>query len=158
VCVIESVGECERVENVLFTVAKFVMFVLGFTRRAYSVRCEGRGGVGPPVSVTCEIAPGRCPHEIHRRSSECTSVIHRAVRFLLVPLGGDFPRKPKKRGSTLSLVIPLFSRSKNERKVAPTRSGSGRYGGQIVLVRASYEQPAIHAFHCAICGLVACDK
>ena len=43
-CVIESVGECERVENVLFTVAKFVMFVLGFTRRAYSIRCEGGGG------------------------------------------------------------------------------------------------------------------
>jgi hypothetical protein len=100
VCVIGSVGECERVENVLFTVAKFVMCVLGLARRAYSVRCEGGGGVGPPVSVTCEIVLGRCPHEIHRRSSKCTSVIHRAVRFLLVPLGGDFPRNPKKRGST----------------------------------------------------------
>jgi hypothetical protein len=100
VCVIGSVGECERVENVLFTVAKFVMCVLGLARRAYSVRCEGGGGVGPPVSVTCEIAPGRCPHEIHRVSSKCTSVIHRAVRFLFVPLGGDFPRNPKKRGST----------------------------------------------------------
>jgi len=100
VCVIGSVGGCERVENVLFTVARFVMCVLGFARRAYSVRCEGGVGVGPPVSVTCEIVLGRCPHEIHRRSSKCTSVIHRAVRFLLVPLGGDFPRNPKKRGST----------------------------------------------------------
>ena len=36
-CVIGSVGECERVENVLFTVARFVMCVLGFARRAYSV-------------------------------------------------------------------------------------------------------------------------
>jgi hypothetical protein len=129
VCVIGSVGECGRVENVLFTVAKFVMCVLGLARRAYSVRCEGGGGVGPPVSVTCGIVLGRCPHGIHRRSSKCTSVIHRAVRFLLVPLGGVFPRNPKKRGSTLSLVVPLFSCSKNKRKVdQPTRGGSGRYG------------------------------
>jgi hypothetical protein len=31
-------------------------------------------------------------------------------------LGGDFPRNPKKRGSTLSLVIPLFSCSKKTRE------------------------------------------
>ena len=99
-CVVESVRECERVENVLFTVAKFVMFVLGFACLEYFVRCEGGGGVGPPALVTCEISPGRCPPEIHRISSKCTSVIHRAVRFLFVPLGGDFPRNPKKRGST----------------------------------------------------------
>ena len=100
VCVIGSVGECERVENVLFTVAKFVMCVLGLARRAYFVRCEGGWGVGSAVLVTCEIVSGRCPHEVHRVSSKCTSVIHRAVRFLFVPLGGDFPRNPKKRGST----------------------------------------------------------
>ena len=76
------------------------MCVLGLARRAYSVRCEGGGGVGLSVSVTCAIVLGRCPHEIHIRSSNCTSVIHRAVRFLFVPLGGDFPRNPKKRGST----------------------------------------------------------
>jgi len=57
-------------------------------------------GVGSAVLVTCEIVSGRCPHEVHRVSSKCTSVIHRAVRFLFVPLGGDFPRNPKKRGST----------------------------------------------------------
>ena len=110
-CVIGSVGECECVENVLFTVTKFVMCVLGFACLAYFVRCEG--GVGPSVSVTCGIVLGRCPYEIHRRSSACTS----AVRFLLVPLGGDFPRNPKKRGATLSLVIPLFSCSRNKGKV-----------------------------------------
>ena len=108
-CVVGSVRECERVGDVLFLVAKFVMFVLGLSRRAYFVRCEGGWGVGSAVLVTCEIVSGRCPHEIHRVSIKCTSVIHRAVRFLFVPLGGDFPRNPKKRGSTLSLVIPLFS-------------------------------------------------
>ena len=57
-CVVESVRECERVENVLFTVAKFVMFVLGLARRAYSVRCEGGWGLGGPTPALTRVGVG----------------------------------------------------------------------------------------------------
>ena len=62
--------------------------------------------------VTSPNIPVTCPHEILRKRHMCTSVMHRAVCFRLVPRVEDFLKKLH------SGVIPTFSSLGNEGKVA----------------------------------------